>query len=182
MTNRARRVLITWQPLLAALAAGALLGIAHAFEKLGGLAPCALCLKQREVYWAALALGLVGFMASRVLPGRRTLRIVAALLMLVFLWQVGLASYHAGVEWKWWPGPQSCSGHAVAKAEDLTALLNGAPIKGPSCEKAAWRMLGLSMAGWNALAALMLAGLSAFALITREPVKESPAEASSEPG
>jgi len=172
MTSSLKRLLITWQPLWAAASAGALLAIAHAFQRFGGLAPCHLCLEQRTVYWVALALGLMGFMASRVAPGRRTLRIVAAVLLVVFLWQVALAGYHAGVEWKWWPGPQSCSGLSKAKAADLEALLNGARITGPSCDVAAWRMLGLSMAGWNAIAALVLAGLSAFAIVAKEPARE----------
>lgn len=167
-----RRLLITWQPLWASAAAGGMLAIAHAFQRFGHLVPCDLCLKQRQVYWIALALGLVGFMASRVLPGRRTLRIIAGVLMLVFLWQAGLAGYHAGVEWKWWPGPQTCTGSGGASVEDLTALLNGAKIRGPSCDVAAWRMFGLSMAGWNALGALALAALSGLAILAKEAPHE----------
>jgi disulfide bond formation protein DsbB len=37
----------------------------------------------------------------------------------------------------------------------------------PRCDQAAWRFLGLSMAGWNALASLKLAVLSAWAAIRR---------------
>jgi disulfide bond formation protein DsbB len=42
----------------------------------------------------------------------------------------------------------------------LNALMTGAKVARPSCDVAAWRGLGLSMAGWNALAALGLAAVS----------------------
>eukprot|EP01035_Chromulina_nebulosa_P002989 gene2989-4080_t len=51
------RCLRNW-PLVAALSSALMLAIAHAFETFGGLAPCTLCLKAREVYWVALAIGL----------------------------------------------------------------------------------------------------------------------------
>jgi disulfide bond formation protein DsbB len=148
-------------PLWAAIAAAAMLAIAHAAESFGHLPPCQLCLRQREVYWVALWVGVLGWRLELALPHRRFGAVFCGALALIFLYQAGLAGYHAGVEWKWWPGPQSCSGQGKASAQDLAALLNGAQIKGPSCEVAAWRGLGLSMAGWNALAALGLAVLSA---------------------
>ena len=48
----------------AVLVSAAMLAIAHGFETFGGLAPCLLCLKQREVYWVALGLAAV-FMVAR---------------------------------------------------------------------------------------------------------------------
>ncbi len=155
-----RRMLGSWWPLWAAIAAAAMLAIAHAFETFGHLPPCELCLRQRDVYWAALAVGVLGWRLELALPGRRFAAVFAGVLALVFLFQTGLAGYHAGVEWKWWPGPQSCSGQGRADAQAITALLNGARIQGPSCDVARWRWLGLSMAGWNALVALGLAALS----------------------
>jgi disulfide bond formation protein DsbB len=41
----------------------------------------------------------------------------------------------------------------------LSDILNH-PIAVPSCKDAKWRLLGLSMAGWNALVSVGLAGLS----------------------
>jgi LPXTG-motif cell wall-anchored protein len=152
----------TW-PIWGAIAAAAMLAIAHASQTFGHLAPCELCLKQRDVYWAALLVGILGWRLELALPGRRFGPIFSLLLAVVFLYQAGLAGYHAGVEWKWWPGPQSCTGQGRASAADIAALLQGAAIRGPSCDVAAWRGLGLSMAGWNSLAALGLAVLSAAA-------------------
>src|SRR5690606_7362374 len=53
------RLLTRWWTAFALAASLALLGAAHAFERFGGLAPCNLCLKQREVYWGAVAIALV---------------------------------------------------------------------------------------------------------------------------
>lgn len=156
------RPLALWQPLAVALVSAVLLAVAHGFERFGGLAPCTLCLRQREVYWAALGLGLAGFAASRLSGSDRIRRAVAALLMLVFVYGAYLAAYHAGAEWQWWPGPSTCSGSgANVTASAMADLLNGAKIEPPRCDQAAWVWLGLSMAGWNFLVYLALAALSA---------------------
>ena len=71
---------------------------------------------------------------------------------------MGIAIYHAGAEWKFWPGPQACAAsRGGVTAADLTALLNNTTkIRPPSCETPAWVFAGLSMAGWNAVASLIL--------------------------
>lgn len=155
-------------PLLAFLSSALLLAIAHAFERFGGLAPCHLCLKQREIYWVAGTVGLVAFVLQRT-PLWPRLRMPANLLLgALFLYGAGLAAYHAGAEWKWWPGPSSCSGLGSAGAADLEAMLKGtAKIKAPSCDKAAWVFLGLSMAGWNVLISLKLAVWSVLAALRK---------------
>jgi disulfide bond formation protein DsbB len=142
--------------MFAAAASALLLAIAHGFEIFGHLAPCELCLHQREGYWIALGAALVGIAASSV--RRAAPQAFTLLLGLIFLGEAALAAYHAGVEWRWWPGPASCTGgHGVVKPSDMLALLKGVKIAVVQCDQAAWRLLGLSMAGWNALAALGLA-------------------------
>ena len=153
-------------PWMALAASAAMLGVAHAFETFGHLAPCTLCLKQREVYWWALAIAAIGVALRFTGLSRRAARIDSALLALVFLVGCGIAVYHAGAEWKWWPGPTSCSGGSTkVNSADLTALLHGAKQYLPACDKPAWVFLGLSMAGWNALVSLGLAALSAMAAL-----------------
>jgi disulfide bond formation protein DsbB len=156
-------VLRQW-PWVALPASLAILLVAHAFETLGRMAPCELCLKERQVYWAAAALALVGgFIALRL---RRALVWVCALLALVFLGGAILAGYHAGVEWKWWPGPESCTGtHVRISLADMERLLHGGAMDIPRCDKPAFVFLGLSMAGWNALLSLALAAISAAAAL-----------------
>ncbi len=159
---------------MAAAASAALLGVAHAFETFGHLAPCTLCLKQREVYWAALAIGGLGGALGLTRAGERATRVANVVLVLVFLFGAVIAFYHAGAEWKWWPGPASCSGGAGrASGADLDALLRGAKRTLPACDKAAWVFLGLSMAGWNVLMSLALSGASALATL-RPSMRDQP--------
>lgn len=163
-------ILDRWR--LAALAASAaMLAIAHAFETFGGLAPCTLCLRQREVYWVAGAVAVAGMVITRLPRGERLRLIFNAALGLVFLAGAGVAIYHAGAEWKFWPGPTTCSGGgAGASAEALANLMQGAKIRAPACDEAAWVFAGLSMAGWNALISLGLAAASLLAVM-RERAK-----------
>lgn len=151
--------------LTALVASLAMLATAHAFETFGGLAPCALCLRAREVYWVAAGLALAGMLVTRMQAGARWRWVFDAALAAVFAFGVGLAVYHSGVEWKWWPGPTACSGGGGSvSAGQMADLLGGAKIAPPACDKAAWVFLGLSMAGWNALASLGLAVLSLLAV------------------
>ncbi|CAN5448334.1 disulfide bond formation protein B [soil metagenome] len=150
-------------PLLALIACVFMLGTAHAFETFGKLAPCLLCLKQREVYWVTGTLALIGVVLSRTAWADRVRKPLILLLAAGFLYGAGVATYHAGAEWKWWPGPAACAAGGSASAGDLVALLKGAKIAAPSCEKAVWVFLGLSMAGWNAVISLGLAVASVFA-------------------
>lgn len=164
MTSLLRPFLDRWR-LCALIASALMLAIAHAFERFGHLAPCTLCLKQREVYWWAGSLALAFMVIVRLPGGPRIRQATCWVLALAFLVGAGVAAYHAGAEWKFWPGPTTCagSGSATVNADAMSALLNGAKIRGPACDKAAWVFLGLSMAGWNALISLALAGLSAAA-------------------
>jgi len=166
-----RPFLDRWR-LCALTASAVMLAIAHAFQTFEHLAPCTLCLRQREVYWVAGTVALVSMVAVRRPGGPRLRAATCWILGLIFLWGAAVAIYHAGAEWKFWPGPKSCSGAGVADvdAQALSALMNGAKIKPPACDKAAWVFLGLSMAGWNALVSLALAGLSGAAAL-RERAK-----------
>jgi disulfide bond formation protein DsbB len=157
------KLLLDHWPLTGACASAAMLAAAHAFETFGGYAPCHLCFYQRDVYWAALTVGVAGF-ALGYMKLRWSDRVASGLLGLLFLVGAGVAAYHAGVEWKWWPGPASCTGGGGGiKATDLTAFMSGAKTHVVQCDEAAWRMFGISMAGYNAVISLVLAGLSVFA-------------------
>jgi disulfide bond formation protein DsbB len=166
MINALRPFLDRWR-LCAVLAAAAMLAIAHAFETFGGYAPCTLCLRQREVYWAILGLGLAFMVIVRLPGGPRWRQATAWALALAFLAGAGVATYHAGAEWKLWPGPQACAaaGHVTVSAADMAAFLAGAKVRPPSCDEAPWVFAGLSMAGWNALISLGLAVFSGLAAL-----------------
>jgi disulfide bond formation protein DsbB len=154
-------VLRHW-PALAFVTSAAMLAIAHAFQTFGHLAPCTLCLYQRQVYWLALPIAALAFIASQGVIPRVFTPWIGGLLTLIFLTGAGIAIYHAGAEWKFWPGPTTCSGGgAKVSAAGLADLLSGGKVAPPRCDKAPWVFLGLSMAGWNALISLKLAGWSA---------------------
>jgi disulfide bond formation protein DsbB len=163
-------ILDRWR--LSALAASAaMLAIAHAFQTFGGLAPCTLCLRQREVYWAAATVAVIAMIVVRLPRGDRWKAPANALLALIFLAGVGIAVYHAGAEWKFWPGPTACSSAGGgASAQAMAGLLSGEKIEPPRCDEAPWVFAGLSMAGWNAVISLGLAGLGLAAML-RERAK-----------
>ena len=166
-----RPYLDRWR-LCAVLTAAAMLATAHAFETFGGYAPCTLCLRQREVYWAILAAGLVFMVLVRTPGGPRWRQATCWVLALAFLLGAGIAVYHAGAEWTFWPGPQTCAstGSGHVSAADMQALLSGAKVRPPACDQAPWVFAGLSMAGWNAVVSLGLAALSVLAAL-RERAK-----------
>jgi disulfide bond formation protein DsbB len=163
MSSLLRPFLTRWR-LCALLASAAMLAIAHAFQTFGHMAPCELCLKQRTVYWVAGGVALAAMAVVR-LTGGRFRQLSDALLAIIFLVGAGIAAYHAGVEWKFWPGPQSCTGAGTVDLKQLQDLLAGKLGRVVRCDEPAWVFLGLSMAGWNAVASLILAGLSAAAAI-----------------
>lgn len=78
------------------------------------------------------------------------------MLGLVFLAGAGIATYHAGVEWKFWAGPTACSGGLTdIGAIDLIDSLSK-PVATVSCGDAPWKLFGVSMAGYNALVSYVL--------------------------
>ncbi len=129
----------------------ALLLGAFAFQYLGGLAPCHLCLLQRWPHAAAVALGLL----ILVWP-RRGLALIAAVVVLV---GAAIAVYHAGVEQHLWEGPTTCTAPApeAASSGALLDQILATPVV--LCDQIAWSLWGISMAGWNAILSLGLAWL-----------------------
>ena len=149
---------LKWWLWLAPASSAAMLAIAHGFQTFGHLAPCELCLKQRTVYWVALGVCALAMALRSNRPTRRSLTpMLGLILAATFAVGCGIAVYQAGAEWKWWPGPDSCSGAALsAGAIDLKKFLSGGLVHVVRCDEASWRFLGLSMAGWNALISLKM--------------------------
>ncbi len=161
------RALNHW-PALALLIAAAMLAAAHAVESFGHLAPCELCLKEREVWWLALALAALGVAAGFTAFALRGRRIAAIAIGVALLYGAALSAYHAGAEWKFWPGPASCSGGtSLVSLTDMRALSQGARMVLPSCDRPALVVAGLSQAGWNAVISLAVAAASLAAAVRR---------------
>jgi disulfide bond formation protein DsbB len=134
------------------LATGVIL-TALGFEHLGGYAPCPLCLLQRYAYYASIPVLFVAMALISEKP--RLAGILFFVVALAFLANAGLAAYHAGVEWKFWPGPDTCS-TAQALPSSPADLLSGLDAQRVvRCDEPAWTFAGLSMAGWNVVASLL---------------------------
>ncbi|EAU41263.1 hypothetical protein FP2506_00810 [Fulvimarina pelagi HTCC2506] len=136
-------------------------GSALLFQYVGGYIPCALCLEQRIPYYVAIPVALAAMVAA---GGRAKPVLVRGLLIglgLLMLWSLYLAVFHAGVEWGYWPGPVECASAGAAgdlMGGDLLATIDA--VRAPSCDEAAGRFLGLSFAGWNAIASAILASIA----------------------
>ena len=139
------------------VAMAAVVGGALGFEHIGHYIPCKLCLEQRIPYYVGVpVMALAAISATLRWPPvvTRLLLLIGGLLM---AWGLFLAVQHSGVEWGWWAGPTDCG--VVAPVDTggkgvLDAINTFVP---PSCDQAALRVLGLSFAGWNAIASLILA-------------------------
>ena len=144
----------------AAVCAAAMLATALAFQHLGGLAPCPLCIWQRVPYAAVAALGAAGALLHRRMP-RGAAFALAALCAALFFVDAAIAGFHVGVEQGWWAGTDGCSA-AATPTGDLDALRD-AVFAAPAvfCDAVAWSLAGLSMAAWNGLAAAGLGAASA---------------------
>lgn len=138
--------------LLILLVAFATIAGAWIFEYAGYL-PCELCLKQRWAYYVGVPLALVVTIIAPRNPGLA--RAGLALLALVWIGSLIFGIYHSGVEWKWWPGPVTCTAQAGFSG-GLPDLSKPAVL----CDTPAIRILGLSLAGWNAVISLGLALLA----------------------
>jgi disulfide bond formation protein DsbB len=133
---------------LAALGSALLLISAFVFQFFG-YAPCQMCLWQRYPHAAAAALGVVAFVLPRTA--------IMALGALAAFTTSGIGLFHVGVEQGWWQGPTACSGGDIGNlsAEDLMSQIMEAPLV--RCDEIAWQLMGVSMAGWNAILSFALA-------------------------
>lgn len=135
----------------AAAGSAALLLGALAFQYLGGLAPCHLCILQRWPHLVAVLIGVAVFW--RPAPALAVFGALAALT------SAGIGAYHTGIERGWWPGPDTCTSPdpgSLPPGELLDRIL-ATPVV--LCDQVAWSWLGLSMASWNVIASLLLAAL-----------------------
>ena len=151
--------------LLAALVPAGLLAGAYGSQHLGGLVPCEMCYWQRWPHFAALAFALLSFALAARLPDRgRSLVWLAALAMLV---SGGIGVYHAGVELDIFEGLTQCStgsGGGGTLAEIMSAPL-------VRCDQVQWSLLGISMAGWNAILSIGFASVILWLSLRRPRIR-----------
>ncbi|OAN75579.1 hypothetical protein A8B78_16230 [Jannaschia sp. EhC01] len=124
------------------------------FQYVVGLLPCVMCMWQRWPHRIAIALAVVGVVFPRA--------VIAWLGAATALVGAGLALLHTGVERAWWEGPQVCGDSAAQDLGSLSTEELFDTTTGPAivmCNEAAWMFAGLSMASWNGIICLGLAGI-----------------------
>jgi disulfide bond formation protein DsbB len=151
-----------------ALSAATLAG-AWYFQLVVGLPPCPLCLEERIPYHIVIPLSLLMAIAALVRAPPKLLMVGFIAIVVAVACNAALGAYHAGVEWHWWAGPTDCTG-PLTDLRAGGALLNQLQsIHVVRCDEAAWRFLGISLAGYNALISLVLAAIAAYGLAARKP-------------
>jgi len=142
------------------LASATIVG-AYGFQYIGGFVPCDLCYEQRNPYYVTIPILLaVIFLWTRMPQQVKT--ILLGVSALVFLYGMWMGGYHSGVEWAWWPGPDTCTG-VGAGINDFNALGNLADGVVIPCDRAQVRFFGLSFAGYNAILSLILSATVLYA-------------------
>lgn len=144
-----------WMALIAILSSAAVLGSALAFQYIGGLHPCVLCMYQRWAYVMATGFAVLAWILRK---NTAVAKITLGASSLSFFAGAAIAGFHVGVEKRWWEGTSECQGGALdlsASVEDLTSQLIDQPIV--RCDVVPWDLFGISMAGYNIIISLVLA-------------------------
>lgn len=163
-----------WLILAFALSASLLAG-ALFFEHRLGYQPCQMCYWQRDAHKAVMIVSAVGLAFRLLTKNRKYDRVIMLFAGVAFAVSFAIAFWHMGVEYKWWDGPKSCAaptGPSTINPNDIFDALNG-KTKMPLCNEAPWHLLGISMAGYNALIS-GLAALTGLRLAARGTNDEQP--------
>ncbi|MFZ0693730.1 MAG: disulfide bond formation protein B [Alphaproteobacteria bacterium] len=139
----------------------AVLGGAFAFQYIGGLQPCVLCIYQRYPYAVTIAFSLAAFLTARQNPQQS--QMLLYICALAFVIGAGIAVFHVGVEQHWWRGTDECGALSTgAKTlEEMETMLKKTPVV--RCDQPQWSLFGISMAGYNVLISLALAAFCIYA-------------------
>ena len=126
------------------------------FQYVLGYMPCPLCFEQRYAFYFGIPLAVLVVLGESAGASRKVLLLALLAITTGMIWNTGLSAFHAGVEWKWWPGPRDCSGplDSLSSGGLLQSLQS---IHVARCDDAAWRFLGLSLAGYDVLISATLA-------------------------
>lgn len=145
-------------------ASAALLAGAWGFQLLGGLQPCTLCLYQRWPYWAVICIAGLAALGARRLSAK-TFVFIAGICALIFLAGAGISGFHVGVEQHWWEGLAACGGGPLNDPDMSIAELKERLLATPivRCDDVPWSLFGISLAGYNFLASIVLALTSIWA-------------------
>jgi disulfide bond formation protein DsbB len=140
------------------LSTGTILG-AWFFEFVLKYPPCELCLEERLPYHIVIPLSLLLTIAAIAQAPQKILMVGFVAVTVAMLGGAVLGVYHAGVEWHFWAGPTACTGSLNNLGSGGSILNQLQSINVVRCDQAAWRLLGISLAGYNVLICLTLAAI-----------------------
>jgi disulfide bond formation protein DsbB len=139
------------------------------FEFVLKIPPCPLCLEERIPYHVVIPLSLLMAIAAIVRAPPKLLIVGFIAVIVAVLCNVVLGTYHAGVEWHFWAGPTDCTGPLTDLKTGGSIINQLQSIHVVRCDEAAWRLLGISLAGYNVLISLALAVIAGFGLFAHKP-------------
>lgn len=124
---------------------------AYYVEFVMDLPPCVLCLYQRYCYFALI----IGCLFAIFIQLNKYIILYSTLILLL---ACGISGYHSGVERNLFAASAHCSSQIVIpdnlSVNEIKTMLYNKPIA--SCQKAALKILGLSMSEWNLLLNILL--------------------------
>ncbi len=162
--NRLRRDPVAAAAFVVFVLGGATILGAWYFQLVVKLPPCPLCLEERIPYYIVIPLSLLTAFAALVQAPRKLIAVGFLAIIAAMLCGAALGTYHAGVEWKFWPGPTDCSGPVTDFTKRGSLLDQLQSVQVVRCDEAAWRLFGVSLAGYNVLISLALAAIAACGL------------------
>ena len=130
------------------------------------LPPCDLCITQRWFHVLIMIYSLLVFMILKI----RSISFNLIILGLAVIWLLsGIAGmYHFGIEIELWSGPEKCSSGIDSSKDLFQYLMSKSPVK---CDEVMYRILGLSLAGWNAVISILISILMTVLLIKKDLLK-----------
>ncbi len=152
-------------PLVLALVLGtATITGAWFFQLVIGLDPCPMCLTQRWPYYIGLPILVVALILIKN-ANRNIALACVAITAALFVAGAVYGGYHSGVEWRLWQGPAACTGGQDLSFNVENLLQDLKTAKVVDCRDAAWRFLGLSLAGYNVIISATIAALCVFSFV-----------------
>jgi disulfide bond formation protein DsbB len=160
--ERARKDVSRTAAAIVAIVGALTVASVYFFQYVLGYPPCPLCLDQRMAFYASIPLAALLWLGAGHGAARKVMILGFMAIAAIMLWNTGLSAYHAGVEWKFWPGPADCSGpiDSLGSAGNLMKQLQS--IRIVRCDEAPWRLFGISLAGYDVVVSLFLVGVAAW--------------------
>ncbi len=128
-----------------------------------GFEPCQLCYTQRWPYYLGFALGLGAWLATSRSQDNLA-RLLVGVVGIIMLTGAGIAIYHSGVEWKYWPGPPTCSTVTAMSANVTDLLAQAKQAQIVPCDQPPFRLFGLSPANDNVLISIVFSAFCFYAI------------------